>query len=176
MSDLEGALLPDTVAVTLPENLTIHDVMSFIRDAARNLYDIDIILKKHKLTKKQYELIQSNKFFQNAFNDAVKEWNSPLSTEKRIAMEAAAALEDALPKVAARMHSTAEPLAAVVETAKLFAKMAGIGEEKTQGHSGEKFSIVINLGSDEKLRYDPPTDISVEVQPLIEGKIADKAV
>ena len=169
MSDSESTSLPVTVPVTLPDNFTIHEVMAFIRDAAHNLYDIDVILKKHGLTKQQYAAIQENKFFQNAFNDAVKEWNSPQSTEKRLRMEAAAALEDALPKVAARMHNTNEPLAAVVATAQLFAKMAGVGEEKNQGNAAEKVSITINLGADEKLRYDSATVDVVEVQPIPEG-------
>lgn len=63
------------------------------------------------------------------------------------------------------MANQAEGLPGVVEAAKLFAKIAGLGE-KEQGDRtpGEKFSININLGGDDKLAYRSPEPVVVTVE------------
>lgn len=156
---------------TLPPGLDIHHVAALVRDLAMNMYDVDVILKKHGLTAEQHKTLEANEFFQRALQSATMEWNSPQSTAKRLAMEAAIALEVSLPDIAARMRKTDEPLSGVIEAAKLFAKMAGVGEEKTPNAPGEKFTININLGEDtirvEKNRS--PASL-VEVQPLPQGE------
>ena len=89
------------------------------------------------------------------------EWNSAMSTPDRIKIQAAAALEDKLPDLAIRMGNKSEGLPGVVEAAKLFAKIAGVGEREMGAvASGERFSIVINLGADEKLTIGAPQEIS----------------
>lgn len=133
----------------MPEGWTIHRVAALVRDLAVNMYDLPFTLSKHSLTDEQYETLRQNDFFKKAIEAATIEWNSPLSTPKRLAMEAAIALEDALPDVAMRLRKTNEPLPGVVELAKLFAKMAGVGEQSPGSQAPqEKFKITINLGAD----------------------------
>lgn len=106
------------------------------------------ILKAFKVTDDQFKhYIKPNEFFCRAYDAAVIEWNSANSTAKRIKVRSAAALEGSLPTLVARMVDAKESLPAVVETAKLFAKLAGVGEEKQTAASGEKFTININIGS-----------------------------
>jgi len=142
--------VPVTAPVTLPPDFTIHQIAALVRDVAVQLEDMPVILKKHGLSKQQYDSLAGNQFFQNVLQEAVKNWHSPQSTKERVALGALLALEDALPRIAARMTAGREDLADVVETAKLFADLAGIGPKQNQQvqPSGEKFSININLGSD----------------------------
>ena len=95
------------------------------------------------------------------------EWQSAENAQARIKIEAAVALEDALPAIAARMTKEGEALSGVVETGKLFAKLAQIGEGRSEGLPGEKFSITINLGEDKKLTFEK--DVT-PTPPLIEEK------
>ncbi len=158
-------------APTMPDGWTVHKIAALVRDLAMNLYDTPVILKTHGLSEEQYKLLEENPFFKNAIQAAVTEWNSPHSTNKRLAMEAAIALEDALPALATRMSSPGEPLSQAIEAAKLFAKMAGVGESAQQAPTGEKFKITINLGGDTFEREKERTPrVVMEVQPLIEGE------
>lgn len=133
----------------LPEGWTVHRVAALVRDLVTNIYELPFTLKTHRLTQEQYNELSTNEFFKRALETATIEWNSPLSTNKRLAMEAAIALEDALPDVAARLKKSNEPLPGVVALCNVFAKMAGIGEAARQDGVGtERFKITINLGAD----------------------------
>ena len=103
------------------------------------------------LTEADYTRLLENPFFKNALEVSIIEWNSAHSVEQRIKLRSAAALEDALPTLAARMTKQDEPLTSAIETGKLFAKLAQIGEDRRGGLPGEQFKIVINLGADKKL-------------------------
>ena len=132
----------------MPDGWSIHRVAALVRELAMNLYDVPVILKKHNLSEAQYTLLTENPLFQRTLEAATIEWNAPQSTNKRLALEAAIALEDALPTVASRLSKATEPLPGVVELAKLLAKVAGIGEGPQQQGGGERFKIIINLGAD----------------------------
>lgn len=171
MSNLSSPTLPITATVNplpTPDPYTIQSIAALVRDLAVNMYDIDYILKKHRLTQDEYEGLCKNEFFKRALEVAATEWHSPLSTNKRLAMQAAIGLEDAMPKMAARMHKESEPLANIVEVARLFAKIAGAGEEKTTNIPSEKFTITINLGADtEHFEKTRPT---LSLQPQSKGE------
>lgn len=107
------------------------------------------ILAPFNLTIEQFEHdVQPLAFYKQCYEAFVAEWESAGSTNRRIALQAGAALEQILPKLAARMIKSGETLPAVTETAKLFAKLSGAGEEKKVEAAGEKFKIIINLGAD----------------------------
>jgi hypothetical protein len=172
-------LTPVTAAVTpdLPDNWDMHRIAAFVRDVAVNLYPIEKTLQKHGISVEQFALLKNNDFFKKALECALIEWNSPQSTQKRLAMEAAIALEDAMPVIAARMHKTTESMRDLVEVAKLFAKMAGVGETTQQSSPSEKFSVVINLGGDKQV-FDKSRQLTVIPDPgspsmLIEGNPDD---
>lgn len=147
-SPAPGAIVPVAPPPNMPPGWTIHKVAALVRDLAANLYELPFILKTHGLTQAQYDALSGTEAFQSALRVMTVEWNTIGNTQKRLAIEAAIALEDALPTVAARLSKATEPLAGVVELAKLLAKMAGIGEGAQSQAPTERFKITINLGAD----------------------------
>jgi hypothetical protein len=168
MSETPSPTLPFTAAVNpTPDPYTIQSIAALVRDLAVNMYDLDYILKKHKLTQEEYDALRQNEFFNRAMEVAATEWNSPMSTNKRLAMQAAIGLEDAMPTMAARMLKQNEPVANVVELAKIFTKIAGVGEDKSQSAPTEKFHITIDLGGDIQ-RFEKSRPLPA-IQPEPEG-------
>lgn len=140
-----------------PLTITPHQMAALAREVAINIRELPDILKNFGLTGEQYARIAEIDFFKHALSAAVIEWTSALKTADRIRIEAAVALEDAMPVLAARMKDGKEGLPAAVEAGKLFAKLAGLGErEGSQSAPGEKFTININLGdgADDKLSFE----------------------
>jgi hypothetical protein len=63
------------------------------------------------------------------------------------------------------MQNKGEGLPGVVEAAKLFAKVAGAGEQKSGGGApGERFTINIDLGGDQRITVasSPPPEASTK--------------
>ena len=153
-------------AITLPE-LTPTELAKLAREIAMNIKEVPAILQHYKLSAEQYDHLKThNEFFKQALHAVTIEWNSALTTPDRIKLNAAAILEDNLLRLGSRMGNQAEGLPGVVETAKLFAKIAGVGEREGADRApGEKFSIIINLGADDKLTYkspESPATISID--------------
>lgn len=138
--------------VSLPD-LDYPALARLAREVAMDIKERHVILSQFKLTDIQYAyLANHNEFFKNALAAACVEWHAPLSTAERIRVEAAAILEDSLPGLGARMQNRAEGLPGVIEAAKLFAKVAGVGERSDgSAGAGERFVINIDLGGDTKI-------------------------
>ena len=170
MSDPSNPLGLVTAAVNpVATPYTIQSIAALVRDLAVNMYDLDYILKKHGLTQEEYDGLSQNDFFKRAMEVAATEWTSPLSTTKRLAMQAAIGLEDAMPKMAARMLKDNEPVQNIIELAKIFTKIAGVGEDKAQAAPTEKFHITIDLGGDiQRFEKNRPATGSVGLQPQSE--------
>lgn len=160
--------LPITAPVTpvaLPKGWTLQKMSSLIRDVAQQLYEIPTILSTHGLTEDQYKIIASNEFFQRTLEQYKIEWFSGANTQKRLALEAAIALEDTMPSVVARAHKVNEPLNDVVALLKLLAEMSGAtGRKDAQSPIGgtERFKIVFNLGGDTLKRE---STVTIEANP-----------
>jgi hypothetical protein len=166
----ESERLDDVVASQLPvavkaDELDHHDFAKLALEVARNIQELPTILTRWGLTPAQYDVIQKNPFYTRVLQTYIIEWNAAGNVEQRLKLEAGAILEDASPAIAARMNMPSEDLGKVVEAAKMFAKMAGIGEEKAAGNPGEKFTITINLGEDAKLKFEK--DVTPAI-PLVE--------
>lgn len=147
----------------VPAGWTIHKIAALVRDLAMDIYEEAVILKNHNLSPEQFATLKENEFFKRAIEQAVLEWNSPFSTQRRIALESAIAMEEALPTLAARLSAAKEPLEAVVGLLKVFSEMAGITGAKavsTNQQNGEKFKIVINLGADTVNRTAPVINVT----------------
>jgi hypothetical protein len=138
--------------VQLPQ-LTWPELSKLAREIAMDIKERVVILQEFKLNDTQYDFLEANNdFYRSALAAACKEWHAPLSTAERIKVEAAAILEDSLLGLGARMQNKGEGLPGVIEAAKLFAKVAGVGErESSQSAPGERFSINIDLGGDQKI-------------------------
>jgi len=139
--------------VQLPEKLDAVMLAKLAREIAMDIKEKSVVLKECGLTQEQYDyLAEHSTFFKYALETAALEWQSPLSTKERVAVAAAAILEDSLPTLGGRMQNRGEGLPGVTETAKLFAKLAGIGERENSGPpTGERFVINIDLGGDQKV-------------------------
>lgn len=132
-----------------------------------NLKPRSDILIEYKLSQVQYDFLEeNNEYYRNALAAACKEWHAPLSTAERIKVEAAAILEDSMLGLGARMQNKAEGLPGVIEAAKFFGKLAGVGErENGPSAPGERFTINIDLGGDTKV------SIGVAPAPSVSGEL-----
>jgi hypothetical protein len=137
--------------VKLPD-IPYSQLAQLARDIAMDIKERHVVLSAHSLTQVQYEYLEThNEFYASALKAACIEWHAPLSTQERIKLEAAAILEDSLPGLGSRLQNTREQLPGVVEAAKLFAKIAGVGERDAGPSTpGERFVINIDLGAGQK--------------------------
>lgn len=138
--------------VCLPD-ISYSALAQLARDVAMDIKERHVVLSMHKLSQAQYDYLEThNEFYIAALKAACIEWHAPLSTQERIKLEAAAILEDSLPGLGSRLQNEREQLPGVVEAAKLFAKIAGVGERDTGPSTpGERFVINIDLGGDQKV-------------------------
>lgn len=162
--------------INLPK-LTWPELAKLARELAMDIKEEHVILSEFKLDQAQFEFLKLyNDFFREAFAAACKEWHAPLSTQDRIKVEAAAILEDSLLGLGARMQNKGEGLPGVVETAKLFAKIAGVGEREAGGAApGERFSINIDLGGDQKITVTSGEPQGASGQPNLSGPLRNDA-
>lgn len=151
--------------VHLPATLDTVSLAKLAREIAMDIKERHAILKDHGLTQAQYDFLEAhNVFYKHALEQACAEWHAPLTTVERVKMASAAILEDSLPGLGARMQNKGEGLPGVVEAAKFFQKLSGIGERETSGaNAGERFVINIDLGRDEKITVSTE---DVEAPPL----------
>lgn len=174
---IEVALTPK---VPMPEGWTLQKVAVLVDDLAQNLYDTPYILKKHMLSEEQFNFLRSNEFFKRALEDATLTWNSANSVQKRLALQTALAIENAMPTVAARLQKPTEPLVEIVALLKVFAEISGlIGAKAVQQQPNtEKFKITINLGGDQVVNREASVTPfrSLSVQPQPEGPGAHVAL
>ena len=139
----------------MPE-FKVEDLVRLAREVAVDIQELPTILHTFNLTEAHYAyLSEHNEFFKQALKVSRLEWASALSAPERVRLQAAAILEAALPRLGARMVNQAEGLPGVVETAKLFAKVGGLGEREASDRGpSERFTISINLGGGDKIVRD----------------------
>jgi hypothetical protein len=157
------------ILVGLPK-LDWPTLSQLAREMAMNLKPKDHIIHDYKLSQVQYDFLEAhNEFYREAFRAACAEWHAPMSTQERIKVEAAAILEDSLLGIGARMQNKGEGLPGVIEAAKLFAKIAEVGERGSGSPSGgERVTINIDLGGD--------TKVSVAVAPAPQADVSQSGV
>ena len=149
MNDLDSETgLAEAVIIQDPK-LNPDQLAKLAIELASGTFKLGDVLQTFKISLTQFERhVETNPHFKQAYDAAVIEWTSANSTVKRIKIKSATSLEQSLPTLHQRLNSTTEALPAVVETAKLLAKLAGAGEEaQRQTSSGERFTISINIGS-----------------------------
>src|SRR5271165_422701 len=165
-ADPPGQVVPSPSA---PE-LTINQLAAIAREIAINVREIPDILAKYDITAGQFSThVYPNGYFQQLLKSYAAEWESITSTNKRLAFQAGAALEETLPAIALRMGSTREDLADVIGAAKFFTQLAGAGAGPggTPAESGQRFSIQINIGD---------RTVSLEASPNAPGQLEEHPV
>ena len=169
MTDLSSRTVQSVVNSNPDPKLGDQRLVQLASELAKGTFNHTAVLRSFDLTLAQFErYIAPNTFFKQAYDAAVIEWNSSTSTVKRIKTRSAAILEDSLPALSARLVDQREALPAVVETAKLFAKLAGAGEEKQAAGSTDRFTISINIGSKKIEQVVEPT-IDITPQRALES-------
>lgn len=159
-------------AMQMPPDWDLHKVAALVTDMAQNLYDRPYILKKHSLTEAQMQYLEGNTFYQRALEAEVLTWQGSNSIQKRLALEAAIAVEAAMPTVAARLTKATEPLADVVGLLKVLSEIAGTTGAKAQAGqtlAGERIKIVINMGDDATKTTASPSIVAIQSQSEGEG-------
>lgn len=141
----------------LDPNLTMAALAALAREIAQDIQPLNNLLSKHGLSQTQYDFLsENNEFFKRTLASEVADWQSIGSTEKRVRLQALAALEDKMPSIASRMGAAAEKLGDVVEAAKFFAKVAGVDAGTGgAGAGGSGFTISIDLGADTRITIGP---------------------
>jgi hypothetical protein len=155
--------------------MTPSELAKLAREIAMDIKERTLVFKEYALTETQYEFLEANNdFYKAALHAACIEWHAPLTTQERIKVEAAAILEDSLLGIGARMQNKSEGLPGVIEAAKLFAKVAGVGEREVGlGTPGERFTINIDLGGDQKLVVSSTPAPDKLAQPNIQRAIPE---
>jgi len=137
------------------------------REIAINHFPVETILKTYQVTPEAWTSIKGNPRFQQLLKAEIEAWNGALNTHERTSLKAAAMIEDYLPEGNSRLHSPQETLNSKVELLKLLARIAGMGVTGADITTvGERFSVTINLGADNKLKFEKdisPTVIDAEV-------------
>lgn len=163
------------------KDVTMATLTALAREIAQDLYPLPQLLSKYAITQNQYEfLLAHNDYFKNTLASECKDWQSIASTEKRVRLQALAALEDKMPNIASRMGQAAEKLGDVVEAAKFFAKVANVDSTPGgAGGGGAGFTISIDLGADTRITIGPEAAAQAgegpagtgPVQKTIEGEV-----
>lgn len=170
-----------TATVTPPDpKLEENRLAELAREMAWNIQPVPDTLATFGISQEQFDhWVLPNAFYKRVFEIYVIEWQSANSTNKRLAIKSAYALESKLPDITARMGDKRENLTGVIEAAKLCAKIAGAGEQKPEAALGEKFTINISLGA-QQLRYEEtiggPQTIPGQVQEIREAKISGSPI
>lgn len=129
-------------------------LLKLAREIAMDMRPIAEVLKTHGVTDSEWESISATPRFRDYLRNFIEEWQSATNTPERVKLKSMAFVEEALPEFFARAHDPNEPLNAKTEVLKSIARFAGVGANIEGAVSGEKFSVTINLGSDQSVRIE----------------------
>jgi len=124
------------------------------RELAVGIRPLDEILELHEIDPDDWEAFKSTPQFTKLLSEEIAAWESASNTRERVRLKSLAFLEEALPEYFGRAHDRREPLSAKIELLKAIAKIAGIDGGPKDADPGQKFSVVINLGSTGKLTFE----------------------
>ena len=145
-------------------------LIQLANDLAKRYKDTELVLRDYGINEHEYYELEQNEFFKKALANAVLEWNRPMNSEQRCRMDAMALTEKVLPEIAKGALDEKQPLNARTDAARLLAKVAGVGEKERAESDSDRVVITINLGADEKLKFDK------QVKPVEPIDITPKAV
>lgn len=157
----------------MPVNAKEFNDLTFVklaRELALAINPLETILSHNQVTTEDWEQIKSHPRFLQYLEVETSNWGSALNTHERVKLKSAAMMEEWLVEAYARMTDPSENLNAKTEVAKLVSKLAGLGitNAAVEGAAGERFSVTINLGADNKLTFEKAVSPKV-----IEGELAD---
>ena len=129
-------------------------MLKLARELALDMQPVEKIQENLGVGNAQLERFKTHPEFLRYLHDAMSEWNSAASTPDRVKLKSMHFIEEALPEFFARAHDPREPLAAKTRLLETIGRFAGMGGTADGVVSGEKLSVVINLGGDQTLRVE----------------------
>lgn len=137
------------------------------REVALGIQSIETILESNKIDQNTWEIIQTHPRFLQVLETESSAWNSALNTHERVKLKSAAMIEEWLPEAYLKLHDQNETLNSKTELGKLIRDLAGFAKQGVGVEAvGEKFSVTINLGADNQLKFEKsagPVTIDGEV-------------
>jgi hypothetical protein len=158
-----------TAPVTLPIDFDTDRMHDVARAVAMNMADdLTPILNEHDLTPEQYSFLAGMPIYQEALLKAQAEWREIKSTQQRVVIKAAHAIEASLLPIASRIQNKLEPLEKVAQMVKVLADITGFSKQNTNV-APEKVTISIDFGAANRLVVEKTVDTS-EIRELGEGQ------
>lgn len=144
--------LPNSVpAGTPPILLEEHRLINIAREIAMDILPLEEVLRINGINAEKWAELGENPRFQGILDAEIADFRSALKTSDRVKLKAAAAVEEWLPELYARINDPREPLNAKIEGAKLLAKLGGVGEKLTTDSNNDRITITINMGAKEPI-------------------------
>jgi len=140
-----------------------HKVRYLVTELAKDIIELDDILKFLDITKEDYLKISQTRSFKEALTVANTEWQGATNTHKRVKLKAAAITEEFMLKLffLAR-DSVDEPLSSKTKAFEAISRIAGLGALEPPvsvagGATGNVFNLQINYsgGNSENLSIGP---------------------
>lgn len=129
-------------------------MLRLAREIAIDQYDLDTILERNLVNARDFNRIEKDPRFQKYLQDEIVAWNSATNTTERVKLKAAAMVEEWLPEAFKQLHNDQQPLLHRNDLAKVIKDLGGMGKGGSDMASvGERFSVTINLGSDQKISF-----------------------
>jgi len=155
-------------------------IVKIAREVVMQIRPMAEVLKELELTENDFYEISKNPFYTLAKEQYALEWGAVLTTNDRVKLKSSVVLEESIATLAGRMLGPNEPLAAVADIAKFFAKTAGLGEGRPDGRSSERFTIHIDLGGnvetfDKSIVVDANDTETVYGEKELDGRSRKKA-
>lgn len=147
-------------------------MLKLARELAIDMQPVEKIQEHLGLTNAQLERFKVHPEFLRYLHDAMSEWNSAASTPERVKLKSMHFVEEALPELFARAHDPREPLSAKVTLIQTIAKLGGMGGTADGVVSGEKLSVIINLGGDQSLRVEKT--MSPQRGMIVDAEVLDE--
>ena len=151
--------------------VTLSDVelANLANDLAKAAREKKDVLADYGIAEEGYYELEQIPFFKKALDEATRVWNGPMNAKARAELGSLTYYETIMPSLAKSAMDEKQPLNARTDVARLFAKVAGVGEkEQSANESAERFVIQINMGSDKAVVYDKTIEKTPETPALPE--------
>jgi hypothetical protein len=160
---------------TLPASFQEDALMlKLARELAIDMRALEEIQRALQIPDDKLADFREHPTFLRYLRDAMSEWNSAASTPDRVKLKSLHFIEEALPELFARAHDPREPLSAKVELIKTVARFGGVGGGADGVVSGEKLSVIINLGGDQSLRVEK--NITPQRASIVDAEVVNSEV
>jgi hypothetical protein len=148
------SLPPDypTIPVGVYDDIKL---VKLARGIAMGIKELPDILFDNSLTLREFDEIRQNSHFNQILAAEVKAWEGASNTSERVRVKAGSLIEEYLPELYARLNDRNEPFMAKMKAFEQLTKLAGWNERDlpAMGSPGDKVSVIINLGNDDKRVY-----------------------